>query len=282
MAEGTQRPGLSSFFVHRKYLIFSRPVTCVGARGPHVYHRKHQLLVYLARIQRQNVQEISVSNVLETNCAASTSHRSRRLGYLVREPQGLEVLQINKKAPQRRVLTALSTANSVHYLLQDVTVSRASVKSPSPPQFHLYVSQNIPKPPEHLHTTPCTRIHHSQTEQQAVGPHQNIRQTSVDKVVLGRVATLELENAALANRYRLQNTLSRWNARHISDSDFRTRMQEHLAVLDDLASRHIEDFPTDYEDGIQLMANHDAPASHSEHEDNHLETGPAPRKRGRK
>ncbi len=51
-------------------------------------------------------------------------------------------------------------------------------------------------------------------------------------------------------------------------------MEEHLTVLDDLANRHIEDFPTDYEDGIQLMTNYGAPAFHCEHGDDSLEIGP--------
>ncbi|KAK0217001.1 hypothetical protein IW262DRAFT_1495792 [Armillaria fumosa] len=82
-----------------------------------------------------------------------------------------------------------------------------------------------------------------------------------------------------ANRHRLQTTISCWNAGKISDSDFGTRMEEHLTVLDDLASRHIEDFPTDYEDGIQLMTNYGAQASHCEHDDYYLEIASTSRKR---
>lgn len=84
-----------------------------------------------------------------------------------------------------------------------------------------------------------------------------------------------------ANRHRLQTTISCWNAGKISDSDLGTRMEEHLTVLDDLANRHIEDFPTDYEDGILLMTNYGAPAFHCEHGDDSLEIGPTSRKRGR-
>ncbi|KAK0495587.1 hypothetical protein EDD18DRAFT_247324 [Armillaria luteobubalina] len=81
-----------------------------------------------------------------------------------------------------------------------------------------------------------------------------------------------------ANRHRLQTTISCWNAGKISNSDFGTRMEEHLTVLDDLASRHIEDFPTDYEDGIQLITNYGAQTSHCEHDD-YLEIGSTSRKR---
>ncbi|PBK71368.1 hypothetical protein ARMSODRAFT_73486 [Armillaria solidipes] len=143
--------------------------------------------------------------------------------------------------------------------------------------------------------------------------HTHQTRVPVEEHVPNRIATLELENATLraqlldkdgiidkfykkqeisdielqkikrtrlheylhigANRHCLQTTISRWNAGKISDSDFGTRMDEHLTVLDDLASRHIEDFPTDYEDGIQLMTNYGAQASHCEHDDDYLEIG---------
>ncbi|KAK0186599.1 hypothetical protein F5146DRAFT_137138 [Armillaria mellea] len=225
--------------------------------------------------------------------------------------------------PPRHGTPGRGTANFV-YLPQDVTVSRASVKPPSPPPASPLRFKDHPKAVgTSTHNSMDTHSSHTQTQRQAVEPHLHTHQTHapVEEHVPNRIPTLELEIVTLraqlldkdsiidkfykkqeisdielrkikrtrlneylrigANRHRLQTTISCWNAGKISDSDFGTRMEEHLTVLDDLASRHIEDFPTDYEDGIQLMTNYGAPTSQCEHGDNYLETGPTSRKRRR-
>ncbi|KAF9023256.1 hypothetical protein BDZ89DRAFT_1115139 [Hymenopellis radicata] len=59
-----------------------------------------------------------------------------------------------------------------------------------------------------------------------------------------------------ANRIKFQGTVNRFFARQLSATEFRKELQEFQQVLEELGARHLDQFPTDFEDGVDLLDNY--------------------------
>ncbi len=73
-----------------------------------------------------------------------------------------------------------------------------------------------------------------------------------------------------ANRLKFQGTVNRYFGRQLSPADFRNEVQSFQQMLEELGARYLDQFPTDFEDGVDLLDNYRSDAGRRERCDDAL------------